>query len=66
MNKPNKLSSPARRRFLKTAAVGTLAGLGSAAYGHEYEAERLEVVHQEVRLAGWPGGGGGDEAWSSQ
>ena len=59
MNKPNKPASPARRRFLKTAAVGTLAGLGSAAYGHEYEAEHLEVVHQEVRLEGWPASAAG-------
>ncbi len=46
--------SPARRRFLKTAAVTAIAGIGTAVYGHECEAEHLEVVHQTVHLPGWP------------
>lgn len=54
MKASNKPGSPARRRFLKTAAAGTVVGIGLPLYGHEVEAEHLEVVHQEVRLAGWP------------
>ena len=47
-------ASPARRRFLKTLAATTVVGVAAPVYGHECEAEHLEVVHQEVRLAGWP------------
>ena len=54
MKKPSKPISIARRRFLKTAAVSVAAGLGTTIYGHEAEAEHLEVVHQTVRIAGWP------------
>ena len=59
MKKPNKPLSPARRRFLKTAAVSAVVGLGTTVYGHEAEAEHLEVVHQTVRIAGWPASAAG-------
>ena len=54
---PNKTTQPkssARRRFLKTAAVGAAAIVGTPAYASEIEPEHLEVVHREVKIAGWP------------
>lgn len=48
-------ASPARRRFLKsvTAAVVT-AGVAAPVYGHECEAEHLEVVRRDIHVQGWP------------
>jgi len=54
MRKPNKPVSPARRRFLKTAATVAVAGLGTGAYAAEWEPDHIEVVHRDVHLAGWP------------
>ena len=58
MKKPNKPLSPARRRFLKIAA-GALVGVGTPVYAAAWEPERLEVVHREVRVAGWPASAAG-------
>jgi predicted MPP superfamily phosphohydrolase len=54
MKEANKPTSSARRRFLKRAAVGAVIGLGTGTYAHEWEPDHPEVVHREVRLAGWP------------
>lgn len=54
MKEANKPASPARRRFLKTAAAGAVAGLGTGIYAHEWEPDHPQVVHRAVRLAGWP------------
>ena len=54
MKKPNIPFSPARRRFLKTAAVGAVTGLGTGVYAYEWEPDHPEIVHRDVRLAGWP------------
>lgn len=54
MKEANKPISPARRRFLKTAAAGAIAGLGTGVYAHEWEPDRPQVVHQQVHLDGWP------------
>jgi len=54
MKKRRAPFSPARRRFLKTAAAAAAVGLGTPAYGYEIEADRLEVMHREVTLTGWP------------
>jgi predicted MPP superfamily phosphohydrolase len=59
MKKPNRPTSPARRRFLKTAAAGAVAGLGTGVYAHEWEPEHLEVVHREIHLANWPASAAG-------
>ena len=54
MKKSNKPASPARRRFLKTAAAGAVAELGTGVYAAEWEPDHPQVVYQDVRLAGWP------------
>ena len=54
MKKPNIPLSPARRRFLKTVAVGAVTGLGTGAYAYEWEPDHPEIVQRDVRLAGWP------------
>lgn len=55
----HKPASPARRRFLKTAAVGALALGGTALYAGEAEPEHLEIVEKDVKLPGWPGSASG-------
>jgi len=50
----HKPASPARRRFLRTAAVGALALGGTALYAGEAEPDHLEVVEKDVKLLGWP------------
>lgn len=47
-------ASPARRRFLRTAALGALALSGTALYAGEAEPEHLEVVQRDVKLTDWP------------
>lgn len=54
MRKPNRPASPARRRFLKTAASVAVAGLGTGVYAAEWEPDHIEVVRRDVYLAGWP------------
>ena len=56
---PGKPASPTRRRFLKTAAVGVVAGIGTGAYASEWEPDRFEIAHREVRLTGWPASASG-------
>jgi len=59
MKKPNTPASPARRRFLKTAAAGAVAGLGTGVYAHEWEPDHPQLVHRRIRLAGWPASAAG-------
>jgi len=54
MKKPNKPIAPSRRRFLKMAMAGTVAGLGTGLYAHEWEPDHPQVVHRQIHLAGWP------------
>ena len=57
--KPGKPNSPSRRRFLKTATAGAVAGLGAGLYAADWEPNHAEVVHQAVSLAGWPASAAG-------
>ncbi|MBV9848154.1 MAG: metallophosphoesterase [Armatimonadetes bacterium] len=53
----NQPASPKRRRFLQWIAGATLLGTGAtAAYGERVEANDLQVVHQDIAVAGWPAG----------
>ena len=59
MKKPNKPTNPTRRRFLKRAAIGTAAGLGTVLYSYEWEPEQIEVVRHTLHLPGWPASAAG-------
>ena len=52
--KPSRPTSPARRRFLKRAAVGAVAGLGTGLYAADWEPDHPQVEHRDVHLTGWP------------
>lgn len=53
-DKKNEPKSPARRRFLKVAATGLVAGIGTTAYAHDVEPNHPRVEEREIALAGWP------------
>ena len=46
--------SQSRRRFLKTLAVGAVAGIATPTYAHEYAPEHLVVTRRDVVLPDWP------------
>lgn len=59
MKKSTTPLSPARRRFLKRAAAGAIAGLGTGIYAHDWEPEHPETVHRVLHLADWPASAAG-------
>ena len=52
--KPKKPLSRSRRRFLKTLAVGAVAGIAAPTYAHEIEPEHLVLTQRDVVLPDWP------------
>ena len=51
---PRKPVSRSRRRFLKTLAVGAVAGIATPTYAHEIEPEHLVLTKRDVALPDWP------------
>lgn len=50
----DKPSSPARRRVLRTVAIGLLASACTTLYAGEIEPDHLEVVRHDIKIPGWP------------
>lgn len=59
MKKRGRPFSPGRRRFLKIGAAVAAAGLGTSAYGYEWEPDHPRVSHVTVKVPGWPASAAG-------